>query len=487
MKLKILLFLLAISMHVSAQYSHADSLRGSYGKYRANWDVQHYNLNLHIDIDKKYFVGKNTITFKNLQPDNQTFQIDLQAPLKIDSAFHNKQMCTWEKDGNAYFIKTKTVSTNTIDSIIVYYSGIPTEALFPPWQGGIIWRTDEKNNPWLGVACQGDGASLWWPTKEHQSDEPDNGMQIAITIPDSLINISNGKLTAEIKNNNGTKTFVYNVKNPINNYCATFNIGKYKTVKDTFNGKNGVLPIEYAVLDYTTDEQIQHLQKNTKQMLASFEYWFGPYPFYDDGFRLVHTPYLGMEHQSGIAYGNKFKNGYLGTDRSGTGYGRKWDYIVIHESGHEWFGNNITAKDIADMWIQEAFTTYSEVLFIESTQGKEAANKYVQGLRKNIQNLKNIIGDYNVNNEGNGDMYDKGANMIHTIRQIINNDSLFRAILIGLNKEFGKKTVTTEEIENYIIDKSSKPLKPIFNQYLRTTEIPTLTLKLKRKKKLIYQ
>lgn len=476
--------LLIFSCSLNAQYSKGDSLRGSVNENRGWWNVLHYNLKVNVNIANKDLSGSNVITFETISEQNK-MQIDLQEPLKIDSViFHNKK-CTWVHLYNAWIIDLPSKS-NAVDSVIVFYSGRPRAAKFPPWDGGLSWKKDEKNRPWVGVSCQGLGASVWWPNKDHQYDEPDKGMLISITIPDSLKNISNGNLVSILKNTDKTATWVYRVTNPINNYDATLNIGNYITVRDSFMGKKGLLRIEYTVLDYNADKIETHLKKDTKDMLTSFEYWFGPYPFYEDGYRLVETSYLGMEHQSAIAYGNKFRKGYLGTDRSRTGVGLLWDFIIIHESGHEWFGNNITCKDNADMWIHEGFTTYSEVLFMESTRGKDTANIYVQGLRKNIRNDIPMIGDYGVNKEGSGDIYDKGANMIHTIRQIIDNDSVFHEILLGLNKDFKKKTVTTKEIEDYVSTKSGKDLATVFDQYLRTKNVPVFEYKIS-KGKLIYK
>ena len=278
-------------------------------------------------------------------------------------------------------------------------------------------------------------------------------------------------------NNNGFTTWKWEVKNPINNYDIVPYIGKYVNWTEGYKGVKGTLDCSYWVMDYNEEKAKSHFAQ-AKDMLKCFEYWMGPYPFYEDSYKLVETPHLGMEHQSAVAYGNKFMNGYLGMDISGSGWGKKWDYIIIHESGHEWFGNNITANDDADMWIQEGFTCYSETLFVECQFGKEAADAYTQGLRNDIQNDLPVIGPYGVNQEGSGDMYSKGNNIVHTIRQVINNDSLFRQVLIGLNKEFYHKTVDSKDVENYVSKKSGKDFSKLFDQYLRTTKIPVLEYKM---------
>lgn len=476
MRFIILIIILGICFKSNAQYSKGDSLRGTINENRAWWDVQHYHLNVEVDVNQKFIKGYTNIIYKSLTTQKK-MQIDLQEPLQIDSVIFHSQKCIWKHDFNAWLIELKQQS-ELKDSIRIYYSGKPRAAKFPPWDGGFSWKKDDKGRPWVGVSCQGLGASVWWPNKDHQYDEPDKGMQISVTTADSLTNISNGKLVSVITNTNLTTTWNYKVFNPINNYDVTLNIGNFITVKDSFIGKNGVLRIEYVVLDYNRSKIESHLKSDTQDMLKSFEYWFGSYPFYEDGFRLVETSYLGMEHQSAIAYGNKFKKGYLGTDRSRTGVGLLWDFIIVHESGHEWFGNNITCKDNADMWIHEGFTTYSEVLFMESKWNKDTAWKYLRGLRKNIRNDRPLIGNYGVNNEGSGDIYDKGANMIHNIRQVMDNDSLFHEILLAMNKDFAKKTVSTKEIEEYMIARSGKNLQPIFDQYLRTRKVPVLEYKI---------
>jgi len=271
----------------------------------------------------------------------------------------------------------------------------------------------------------------------------------------------------------GTKTYNWYVSNPISNYGVNINIGDYVSFSEVYQGEKGNLDCTYYVLRDNLAKAKEQF-KDVPRMLKAFEHWFGPYPFYEDSYKLVEAPYLGMEHQSSVTYGNGFKNGYRGRDLSGTGWGLKFDFIIIHESGHEWFANNITYKDIADMWIHESFTNYSESLFVEYYYGKEAGYSYVRGIRKNIQNDKPIIGNYNVNNEGSSDMYYKGANMLHTLRQIVSDDEKWRTILRGLNITFYHQTVTTKQIEDYLSSEVGLDLNPFFNQYLRDTRIPTL-------------
>lgn len=460
-------------------FTHQDTLRGALSKERTWWNVLRYDIAVTPDFNARSIQGYNKITFYD--SGGYTMQIDLQEPMQMDSIIWNNKPVNYKRDGNAFFVYLRDSARKYkiapgASEITAYYHGNPKVALRPPWDGGWIWRKDAEGRPWMTVACQGLGASVWYPCKDHQSDEPDNGATLTITVPDTLVAVGNGRLKNKTTNN-GLATYTWEVKNPINNYTIIPYIGKYVNFSETYAGEKGPLSCSYWVLDYNLDKAKEQFTQVPK-MLKAFEHWFGPYPFYEDGYKLVESPHLGMEHQSAVAYGNHFGNGYLGRDLSGTGQGLKWDYIIVHESGHEWFANNITSKDIADMWIHEGFTDYSETLFIEYYYGKEAADEYLQGLRKNIQNDKPIIGPYGVNQEGSGDMYYKGANLLHNIRQVINDDEKFRAILRGLNKTFYHQTVTTAQVEEYFSKQSGNDLQKIFDQYLRTTQIPVLEYRL---------
>lgn len=454
-------------------FTHQDTLRGSITPERAWWDVTKYSIGVKPDYNNKTIEGTTTISFKVLKPGSK-MQIDLQQPMEITTVQSKGANLPFVRDGNVYYINfPQPLSAGKDEEINIRFAGKPREAIRPPWDGGWIWKKDEKGRPWMSVACQGLGASVWYPCKDHQSDEPDNGASLAITVPDTLVAVGNGRLANKQNNNDGTVTYNWTIKNPINNYNIVPYIGKYVTFHEDFPGEKGKLDCDYWVLDYDLDKAKEQFKQAAK-MLKCFEYWFGPYPFYEDGFKLVESPHLGMEHQSAVAYGNKFKNGYLGRDLSGTGWGEKWDFIIVHESGHEWFANNITSKDIADMWIHEGITNYSETLFTECEFGKDAGTDYVVGCRKLIENDMPIIGHYGVNQEGSGDMYYKGGSMMHTIRQVFDNDEKFRQMLRGLNKDFYHQTVTTKQVEDYISKKAGKDLSKVFDQYLRTTQIPAL-------------
>jgi len=455
-----------------SSYSHADSLRGSITPERAWWNLLKYELAVTPSFTERSLSGENAITFAALT-DGQVLQIDLQEPMTIKAVTWRKKPLTYTREGNVFHVRfPKPVKAGTVETIQISYSGVPKVAVRPPWGGGWIWNKDEKGRPWMTVACEGLGASAWFPCKDHLSDEPDSGVVMHITVPDTLIGIGNGRLQDKKANGNGTTTYTWAVVNPINSYDIIPYIGKYVNWHEEFAGEKGRLDCNYWVLDYNL-EKAKPQFKQADTMLRAFEYWMGPYPFYEDGYKLVEAPHLGMEHQSNVAYGNHFANGYLGRDLSGSGWGLKWDFIIVHESGHEWFGNNITDKDAADMWVHEGFTNYTETLYTTYVYGVEAGNDYCIGSRKNVRNDNPIIGIYGVNKEGSGDMYYKGGNMLHIIRQIV-GDSTFRDMLHGLNKTFYHQTVTTGQIEEYISGYAHKDFSKIFDQYLRTTKIPVL-------------
>ena len=453
-------------------FSRQDSLRGSITKERAWWDVKRYHLDIKVNPEDSTITGSNTIQYKVVQPYN-VMQIDLQKPMGITKVTQDGVALKYKREGNVFFITLiSKQDVGKIKEVKIFYNGKPKVAVNPPWDGGITWKKDANGKPFIASSCQGLGASVWWPNKDHMYDEVEN-MKISVNVPGDLTNVSNGRLLNVTKLKNGTKTYTWYVSNPINNYGVNINIGDYVSFSELFKGEKGNLDCTYYVLRDNLAKAKKQFQ-DVPRMLKAFEHWFGPYPFYEDSYKLVEAPYLGMEHQSSVTYGNKFQNGYLGRDLSGTGWGLKFDFIIIHESGHEWFANNITYKDIADMWIHESFTNYSESLFVEYYYGKEAGFEYVRGTRNGIKNDMPIIGNYDVNSEGSSDMYPKGGNMLHTLRQIVNNDEKWRGILRGLNRTFYHQTVTTKQIEEYMSQEVGRDLNPFFNQYLRDTRIPTL-------------
>ena len=453
-------------------FTRQDTLRGSITKDRDWWDVKNYHLDIKVNPADSTITGSNTIGYKVLKEYN-VMQIDLQNPMQIYKVLQDGKELKYTREGNAFFVNLiAPQKIGSIKDLTVFYGGKPKIAVNAPWDGGISWAKDSNGKSFIGSSCQGLGASVWWPNKDHMYDEVEN-MLISINAPKNLMAVSNGRLQSVKQQKDGTKTYNWYVSNPINNYGVNINIADYVSFSEKFKGEKGDLDCTYYVLRDNLAKAKKQFQ-DAPRMLKAFEHWFGPYPFYEDSYKLVEAPYLGMEHQSSVTYGNGFENGYRGRDLSGTGWGLKFDFIIIHESGHEWFANNITYKDIADMWIHESFTNYSESLFVEYYYGKQAGYEYVKGIRKNINNDKPIIGHYDVNNEGSSDMYYKGANMLHTLRQIVNNDDKWRGILRGLNSTFYHQTVTTKQIEDYLSKKVGLDLNPFFNQYLRDTRIPTL-------------
>jgi aminopeptidase N len=467
-------FLCLLSKNLSAQgnFSRKDSLKGGLTEARTWWDLNYYHLKTEVNPTEKYISGSNTIQYKVLKP-YQIMQIDLQKPMQIDSIIQNGKHLEFSTEFNAHFIRLKEAQlAGSTQKLTVYYSGNPRVARNAPWDGGFTWEKDQNGQHFIATANQGIGASVWWPCKEHPADEPDS-MLISVNVPKPLVDVSNGRLRT-VEEHENSRTYHWFVSNPINNYGVNLNIGDYVNFKEKYEGEKGLLDCSYWVLSYNFEKAKKQFQE-VPRMLEAFEYWFGPYPFYEDSYKLVQAPYLGMEHQSSVTYGNEFKNGYRGRDLSQTGWGLKFDFIIIHESGHEWFANNITNKDVADMWIHEGFTHYSENLFLDYHYDSLAANAYVQGVRSSIQNDRPIIGEYGVSYEGSGDMYYKGANMLHIIRQLFDDDEKWRQTLRGLNKEFYHQTVTTSQVEEYISEAYGKPLNKVFDQYLRSTQIPTFT------------
>ena len=488
-KLSVIYLIILISVlqliPVNAQYktpaskifTRQDTLRGTITPERAWWDLTYYHLDIVVNPSDSTINGTNTVTYRVIKPAG-LMQIDLQEPLKIIKAVQNNNVLNFKREGNVYWIElAEKQEQGKVYSVVLTYGGRPKISARPPWSGGITWKNDKNGLPFVASSCQGDGASLWWPCKDHMYDEPDS-MLISVNVPGNLMDVSNGRLRSVVKQKNKTKTYNWFVANPIDNYGVNINIADYAHFSEIYNGEKGRLDCDYYVLKEDLDKAKLQF-KQAPLMLAAFEHWFGQYPFYEDGYKLVEAPYLGMEHQSSVTYGNGFKNGYRGTDLSGSGWGLKFDFIIIHESAHEWFANSITYEDIADMWIHESFANYAENLYVEYYFGKEAGSEYVLGTRANILNDKPIIGFYNVNNEGSSDMYYKGGNMLHTLRQIVNDDQKWLAILRGLNKDFYHQVVKGSQIENFFSEKTGINLKSFFDQYLRDIRIPVFEYYLK--------
>lgn len=442
----------------SHSFTKEDSLRGALRPERTCYDVKHYHLNLSFDFSDKSISGYNEIHF--LAKSNfRRFQIDLFENMVIDSIVHGGFQLEYERVHNAVFAKTRyEIAANHNEVVRVYYHGRPTVAKNAPWDGGFVWKKDNKGNEWISVACEGTGASLWWPNKDHLGDEPES-MKISLTVPNGYDAISNGRNTGQEKEGN-LSTWHWEVSYPINNYNVSFYIGKYAKIEDKYND----IDLTYYVLEKNKKKAKKHFEQS-KKMLECFEHYFGPYPFKNDGYKLVESPYWGMEHQSAVAYGHNYTNNAFG-----------FDFILVHESGHEWWGNNVSMADHADLWIHEAFTTYSEMLYVEYFSGYDASVKYLQGIRKKIKNVDAMHGPYDVNfNEyQTADMYYKGAAMLHQLRLILANDELWFSILKGIQREYAYRNITATDLINYINRRSGLKLDYYFRQYIDAESIPVL-------------
>jgi aminopeptidase N len=471
------LTLLGFQAVFSQNFTRRDSLQGGLRPERTCYDVQRYDLNIKINPDEKTIVGYNEIAFKVVE-NSSKIQVDLFENMQIDSIIHKNKKLEYKREFDAVFIDFPSgLTTNSSEKIRFYYSGKPKVAKNAPWDGGFVFKKDKQGKHWIGVAVQGTGASLWYPVKDSQTDEPDLGSTIKVAVPNGLMNVSNGRFKGLEDLKNGYTRWDWEVKNPINNYDITVNIADYAHIHDNHNG----LDLDYYVLRDNEETAKKHFEE-VKPMMDCFQTKFGKYPFAEDGYKLVETPYLGMEHQSAVAYGNKYKKGYMGSDLSMSGVGLLFDYITIHESGHEWFGNSITSSDIADMWIHEGFTQYTELVYIECQFGYEKAMKYAKGLKLNVRNDRPIIGTCCVNNEGSGDMYPKGALLLNTLRHVINNDELWWKIILKYSETYRHKIIDTPTVIAFFNEESSMNLTPIFNQYLSYKKIPALELKLNKKK-----
>lgn len=458
-------------------FDRQDTLRGTITPERVWWDLTYYDLKVEVNLEDSTISGTNEIFYKVLAM-HDIMQIDLQYPMRISRVEQNGKELKVVKDGSAWYIAmSESLIRGDERSLKVWFEGKPKVAPRAPWDGGFSWARDGNNKPFVATSNQGVGASIWWPNKDHPYDEPDS-MLISVTVDESLMDVSNGRLREVIEHKDRKKkTWSWFVNNPINNYGVNINIGDYVHFGEIYQGEAGELTMDYYVLRDNLEKAKIHFN-DALRTIEAFEYWFGPYPFYEDGYKLVEAPYLGMEHQSSVTYGNKYMMGYLGRDLSRTGHGLLFDFIIVHESGHEWFANNVTYSDVADMWLHEGFTNYSESLFLEYHVGREQAFEYVRGIRSGIMNDHPIIGVYNVNHRGSSDMYNKGSNLLHTLRQVVGDDIKWRSLLRELNRKYRHQTVSSKEVELFIGDYFGLDLTAFFNQYLRDIRIPIFEYRL---------
>jgi aminopeptidase N len=448
--------------------THADILRGAYGPLRSNNDLLFYHLDIRVDPGKKYISGKNTIRFKMLKDDTR-IQLDLHSALNVDKILLGDVPLKYDRDSGAVFVDfPETLHAGHVYSIDFYYSGNPLET---GRFGGITFKSDSSGHPWINTACEGTGASLWWPNKDQWRDEVEN-MQISVAIPNDLVDVSNGKFVGKTDLGDGYTRWDWQVHYPINNYDVSLNIGNYQH----FSDKLGNVPLDFYALPEDLDKAKKQFVQ-AKGMLEAYQHYFGEYPFIKDGYKLIEAPYSGMEHQSAVTYGNHFANGYLERDWTGVGISPRFDFIIIHESGHEWFGNSITAADVSDMWIHEGWTTYLECLFVEFTYGKEDGLKYTNAYKTKVRNQQPIITEHGVNRTPPQDMYFKGALFLNTLRSVLNEDKRWFQLIHDVYQHFKYQNVMTEDMVTYFNQKTGMNLTPIFDEYLRHAALPSLELK----------
>lgn len=457
-------------------FDEQDTLRGSLLPARANYDVTFYGLHLDVDVRERLIEGYVDMDY-TITGQLPILQLDLYANLDIDGIEQGGKELRYTRRGNAVFVELPhPVDTGSRHRMTIRYGGEPVTAENAPWDGGFVWALDQKNRYWVGVACEGDGASLWWPNKDHLSDEPDS-MLISVTVPENLYVASNGNLREEVELEDGEKKrYDWFVSYPINNYNVSINIGHYRHFSSVYRGVDGrELALDYYVLDYNLEKARRQFREVPK-MLEAYEHYFGAYPFWEDGFALIETPYLGMEHQSGIAYGNRYMRGYLGglipDDMD-------WDYIIVHEAGHEYFGNSISVADHAEMWIHESFTTYMEALYVEYHMGEADARRYLETQKRFITNEEPMLGPLGVNftDFASSDHYYKGAWMLHTLRNVLDDDPLFFGMLRSFYQDHKRSIVNTQQVIDYFSEYSGTDLQPFFDQYLKHPNIPVLVLR----------
>ena len=447
--------------------TRADVLRGEYGRYRANNDLLSYHLDIRVDPEKKVISGKNTIRFKMLADDTR-LQLDLYANLNVDKILFGRTGLTYQREINAVFVDfPQMLKAGRTYAIDFYYSGTPAQS---GRFGGFSFSKDPAGRPWIFTACEGQGASIWWPNKDQWRDEVES-MALSVAIPSDLVDVSNGKFAKKTDLGDGYSRWDWLIQYPINNYDVSLNIGHY----DHFADRLGDLPLDFYALPEDLDKAKTHFAQ-AKGMLEAYQHYFGEYPFKKDGYKLIQVPYTGMEHQSAVTYGNRFTNGYGGRDWTGVGISPKFDFIIIHESAHEYFGNAVSAADVSDMWIHEGWATYLEGLYVEYTFGHDDAIRYLNGYKSKVQNRQPIITPRGIHREPPQDMYFKGALFINTLRSVVNDDRRWWKLLRDLFQRFKYRNIMTEDIVQFFNTELGRDFTPIFDQYLRHTTLPVLAL-----------
>lgn len=451
----------------AAQAERQAQLRGEYDRYRANNDLLRYALTVRVDPDKKFLRGNNRVTFRMLSDDTR-IRLDLYANLAVDRIRFGTTDLKFERELNAVFIDfPSALRRGRTYEIDFHYSGTPLET---GRFGGIAFRKDPAGRHWINTACEGEGSSIWWPSKDQWRDEVE-GMDLSVEIPNDLVDVSNGRFMGKADLGDGYTRWNWRIHYPINSYNVSLNIGAYVHFGETM----GDLTLDYWVLpENVAKAKVQFAQ--TRPMIEAFEHYFGAYPFPKDGFKLIEVPYSGMEHQSAVTYGNRFANGYLERDWTGVGISTKFDFIIIHESAHEWFGNAVSAADVSDMWIQEGWTTYLECLYVERLFGYDDGLKYTNAYKTKIQNRTPVITERGRHRTPSQDMYFKGALFLHTLRGVVNNDREWWRLIKDFYQTYKYRNIMTEDMVAFFNRRLRRDLTPVFNQYLRHATLPTLEL-----------
>lgn len=467
MKVAICILILTAALAAETTPTRAEILRGEYGRYRANNDLLSYQLDIRVDPERKFISGHNLIRFKMLKDDTR-IQLELYANLEIGKILAGRKTLKYQREAHTVWVDfPQPLKAGRTYAIDFHYSGYPKEiGRF----GGITFKQDQAGNPWINTACEDDGSSVWWPNKDQWRDEPKE-MRIRVAVPNGLMDISNGKFAGKTDLGDGYTRWDWQVHYPINSYNVSLNIGNYVH----FHDQLGPLPLDFYVLPVNLEKAKKQFAQ-AKPMLQAFESYFGAYPFRKDGYKLIEAPYSGMEHQSAVTYGNRFANGYLERDWTGAGISLKFDFIIIHESAHEWFGNAVSAADVSEMWIQEGWATYLEGLYVEHQFGYAAALKYLNGYQAKVKNKEPIITPQGIHRSPPLDQYFKGALFLNTLRHVVDDEKQWRKILYSFFQRFKYHNIMTEDVVEFFNQKTGLNLTPVFNQYLRHADLPTLEL-----------
>lgn len=480
-------------------FTYTDSLKGAYTGIRQGSDIQRYSLDITIDTLNRYVQGNVGIEFEITDEAFRDFRFELHENFTVTDIVDYSdttptavpQRLEWHQEGSFYTVHMREpVGPGYQKRLLIHYEGHPTVARNAPWDGGIVWSRDSQGMPWISLACEGEGASLWWPCKDHPFDEPDQGVTLHITVPKGLMAVGNGRLKDRTVLEDRER-FTWEVSNPINLYNVNIAIGDFTHIHDTYTSKatGDTLSLDYYVLRTHEDKARAHFGREVPRMLQAFETIFGPYPWYSDGYKLVETPFWGMEHQSSIAYGNNYRglpNWFPFPEK------QLFDFIIVHESGHEWFGNSISCADKADMWLHEAFTTYTEAAYTEFHYGTEKAQQYLHAQRSLIEYQETMQGPAGVAFDAysDADMYFKGTWMLHTIRhgyatRLLASGSVHSeeeatkhwwAFLQRFYMSHQKRVISGEEVIIYFETELGRWAGSVLRQYLQYIDPPLLEL-----------